>query len=71
VIRAAVMSAALLLTACGSGNQETIEPVPRESSASSNELMQAAEQAAGNADAPTSAEAGSDNPINRQGEMRQ
>jgi len=64
-------AAALLLAGCGTSDKDVIEPVPRESSASNNELMQAAEQAAGNADSPTSAEAGSDNQNNRQGEMKE
>ena len=65
-----VLAAALVLTGCGSSTDETIEPVPRESSASANQLMQAAEQAAGNAGGPMSAEAGSDNQVNRQGELK-
>ena len=60
----------LLLAGCGSGGNDSIEPVPEASSGGANDLMRAADQAAGNAQGRMSAEAGNGTSANLQGETR-
>lgn len=60
----------LLLAGCGSSRDDSIEPIGEQGNAGSNELLSAADQAAGNAAARMSAEAGSNNQANLQGETR-
>jgi len=61
----------LLLAGCGAGKDDSIEPVPAASSAGSNDLMRAAEQAAGNAQGRMSAETGNGASANLQGEKKE
>jgi len=61
----------LFLAGCGSASDDSIEPVPEASGGSANDLMRAAEEAAGNAQGRMSAEAGNGTSANLQGETRQ
>ena len=56
-MRLAGFAGALLLAACGSAPDDTIEPIPQASPKSANVLMSEAEHAAGNAQGRMGAEA--------------
>jgi len=62
-VRSAVLAGALLLAACGSARDDTIEPVPQASPESARALMNEAEQAAGNAQGRMDAEAITNNRV--------
>ncbi|WP_114227991.1 MULTISPECIES: hypothetical protein [Sphingomonas] len=68
--RLVLAGAALLLAGCGQSADDSIEPVPQDTNASTHELMNAADQAAGNAQARMSAEAGNMTTDNLQGETK-
>jgi hypothetical protein len=69
-VKRAAYAALLLLASCGSSTENEIEPVPQQSGADSNQLLGKAADAAGNAQARMSAEAGNTTDRNSQGEMK-
>lgn len=69
-VRSVAWASLLLLAGCGPAPDDGVGPVPQASSEGSNQLMNAAEQAAGNAEARMSAETGNTSHENLQGETK-
>lgn len=62
-MRMALILGALLVGACNSNQDDTIDPVPPASPESANALMSEAERAAGNAQARMGADAATNNSV--------